>query len=147
MEHDIEKETKLKLILSAFEQLLGLKINFHKSELFCFGEPQGNVDQYAELFGCGQGQFPITYLGIPVHYRRPKNAEWKMVEERLQLRLSSWKGHLLSLGRRVVLINSVLTNMVLYMISFFQFLKGVLKRLDYFQSRFFWQGDSDKRKY
>ena len=57
------------------------------------------------------------------------------------------KGKLLSLGERLVLINSVLSNMVLYMISFFQFPKGVLHRLDYFQSRFFWQGDSEKKKY
>jgi hypothetical protein len=25
--------------------------------------------QYADLFGYGQGQFPIWYLGIPIHYR------------------------------------------------------------------------------
>jgi hypothetical protein len=36
--------------------------------------------------------------------------------------------------------------MVLYMISFFQLPKVVLKRLHYFRSRFFWQGDSEKRK-
>ena len=84
---------------------------------------------------------------IPIHYRRLTNAEWKIVEERLQLRLSSWKGKLLSLGGRLVRINSVLSNMVLYMISFFQLPKGVLKRLDYFRSRFFWQGDSEKKKY
>jgi hypothetical protein len=71
------------------------------------------------LFCCGQGQFPIRYLGIPIHYRRLTNAEWKMVEERLQLRLSIWKGKLLSLGGRLVLINSVLSNMVMYMVSFF----------------------------
>jgi hypothetical protein len=47
----------------------------------------------------------------------------------------------------LVLINSVLTNLVLYMISFFQLPKGVLHRLDYFRSRFFWQGDSEKKKY
>jgi hypothetical protein len=40
MEHDLEKAKNLKLILSAFEQLSGLKINFHKSELYCFGEAQ-----------------------------------------------------------------------------------------------------------
>jgi hypothetical protein len=33
------------------------------------------------------------------------------------------------------------------MISFFQLPRGVLKRLDYFRSRFFWQGDCEKRKY
>jgi hypothetical protein len=147
MEHDLDKARNLKLILSAFELLSGLKINFHKSELFCFGEAVDDADLYAELFGCGLGSFPISYLGIPIHHRRLTNAEWKHVEVRIQKRLSSWKGKLLSLGGRLVLINSVLTNMVLYMVSFFQLPKGILHRLDYYRSRFFWQGDSEKRKY
>ena len=119
MEHDLDKATNLKLILSAFEQLSGLKINFHKRKLFCFGKAQDAAAQHAEIFGCGQGQFTIMYLGIPIHYRKLTNAEWRHVEERLQARLASWKGKLLSLGGRLVLINSVLTNMVLYMIFFF----------------------------
>ena len=89
MERDLEKAASMKLILSAFEQLSGLKINFHKSELFCFGEARDAAAQYAEIFGCEQGQFPITYLGIPIHYRRLTNAEWAHVEERLQKRLAS----------------------------------------------------------
>jgi hypothetical protein len=148
MEHDIEKARNLKLILSAFEQFSGLKIHFRKSELFCFGKAQEEANLYADLFGCGQRQFPIRYLSIPIHYQRLTNAEWKLLEEKLQSRLSSWKVKLLSLGGRgrLVLINSVLSNMVLYMISFFQLRKGVLKRLDYFRSRFLWQGDSEKKK-
>src|SRR5438105_10454191 len=77
MNYDLEKAKNLKLILSAFEQLSGLKINFHKSELFCFGDAQHAAAHYAELFGCEQGQFPIRYLGIPIHYRRLTKAEWK----------------------------------------------------------------------
>jgi hypothetical protein len=53
MERDFEKARNLKLILSAFEQLSGLKINFHKSELYCFVEAQDDVSSYADLFGCG----------------------------------------------------------------------------------------------
>jgi hypothetical protein len=37
--------------------------------------------------------------------------------------------------------------MVLYIISFFQLPRGVLNRLNYFRSRVFWQGDSEKKKY
>jgi hypothetical protein len=62
MEHDLEKSQNLKLILVAFEQLSGLKINFHNSELFCFGEAQDSAALYAELFGCGQSQFPILFF-------------------------------------------------------------------------------------
>jgi hypothetical protein len=102
---------------------------------------------YAELFGCNQGEFPIRYLGIPIHFWRLTNTEWKTVEERLQLCLSSWKGKLLSIGGRLVLINLVMSNMVLYMLYFFLLPKGFLKRLDFFRSRFFWQGDNKKKKY
>jgi hypothetical protein len=40
MEHNLEQVANMKLLLCAFEQLSGLKINFHKSELFCYGEAQ-----------------------------------------------------------------------------------------------------------
>ena len=53
MEHDLEKAKNVKLILSAFEQLSGLKINFHKSDLYYFGEAQNEAHLYVELFGCG----------------------------------------------------------------------------------------------
>jgi hypothetical protein len=45
MEHDLEKEINLKLILLAFEHLVGLKINFYKSKLFYFGGAQDDRDQ------------------------------------------------------------------------------------------------------
>jgi hypothetical protein len=37
MEHDMDKALNMKLVLCIFERLSGLKINFHKSEFFCFG--------------------------------------------------------------------------------------------------------------
>jgi hypothetical protein len=50
MEHDIEKAQIMKLSLCAFEQLLGLKTNFHKSELYCFGEAHNDIDIYKRHF-------------------------------------------------------------------------------------------------
>ena len=38
MDHDLPKAVNMKLILCIFEQLSGLKINFDKSENFCFGK-------------------------------------------------------------------------------------------------------------
>jgi hypothetical protein len=38
MKHDLDQVVNMKLILSIFEQLSGLKINFHKSDIFCFGK-------------------------------------------------------------------------------------------------------------
>jgi hypothetical protein len=146
MMHNLEKARNLKLYLAALEQLLGPKINFHKSEMFGFSEAQDIASQYAGLFGCQKGQFPIWYLGIPIHYRRLIYFEWIINTERPLKRLSSWKSKL-ALEGRLVLINSVLTKMVLYMISFFLLPKGVFHKINYYRSRFFWQEDNEKKKY
>ena len=46
MEHDMETIINMKLFLCLFEQLSNLKINFHKSELFCFGCAKEEEDNY-----------------------------------------------------------------------------------------------------
>ena len=73
MEHDLEQAKNMKLLLSAFEQLSGLNINFHKSELFCYGEAKNFEQQYTQLFGCKTGQYPFKYLGIPMHHKKISN--------------------------------------------------------------------------
>jgi hypothetical protein len=55
MEHNLEKPLNMKLMLCPFEQLSGLKIIFHKSELFCFGKAADVHDKYKALFGCDIG--------------------------------------------------------------------------------------------
>jgi hypothetical protein len=144
MEHDLDHAKNLKLVLSTFEQLSGLKINFHKSELYCYGAAKNFEHDYARLFGCKTGNTPFKYLGIPMHHMKLSNKDWIIIEEKFQKKLSSWKGKLLSVGGRLVLINSVLA---MYMLSFFVLPKGVLRKLDYYRSRFYWQCDEHKKKY
>src|SRR6266498_5772006 len=82
-----------------------------------------------------------------MHHRKLRNSDWKHVEERFQKRLSCWKSKLLSVGGRLVLINSVLSSLPLFMLSFFEIPKEVLKRLDFYRSRVFWQREEHKKKY
>src|SRR4051812_28350914 len=79
MEHDLAKARNMKLVLCIFEQLSGLKINFNKSELFCFGSAKDAHDNYQQLFGCGLGSLPFRYLGIPIHHRKLTSKEWKCI--------------------------------------------------------------------
>jgi hypothetical protein len=128
----------MKLLLSDFEQLPGLKINFHKSEIFYFGQAKDYELQYEHLFGCKKRTYPFKYLVIPIHYRRLNNKDWTMIKEQIEKKLSSWKGKYLSVGGRLVLINSVLSSLPMFMLSFFfEIPKGVLEKIDYFRSRFF----------
>jgi hypothetical protein len=73
MDHDIEQTKNMNLLLCTFEQLSGLKINFHKSEIFCFGQAKECEYQYSQLFGCKVGSYPFRYLGIPMHFRKLNN--------------------------------------------------------------------------
>jgi hypothetical protein len=74
--------------------------------------------------------------------------EWSKVEERFQQKkLSCWKAKYLSYGGRLVLLNAVLSSLPMFMMSFFEIPKRVLKKLDHFRSRFFWQGSNKEYKY
>jgi uncharacterized protein YpuA (DUF1002 family) len=61
-----------------------------------------------------------------MHYKKLNNIDWKAHKQRIEKKLSSWKGKLLSVGGRLVLINSILTSMVMFMLSFFKVSRGVL---------------------
>lgn len=52
LDHDIERAKNMKLLLCVYEQLPGLKINFHQSDLFCYGEAKQNEDVHVSIFGC-----------------------------------------------------------------------------------------------
>jgi hypothetical protein len=131
MDHDLVKAENIKLIFLAFEQVSGLKINYRKSEVFCFGQARDEKPHYINLFGCKRGEFPFKYLGIPMHVRKLNNGDWKIIEDKFEKgipmhvrklnngnwkiiedkfekKFSSWKGKLMSMGGRLVLINSVL---------------------------------------
>ena len=87
MENDVEDDKNMKLLLCAFEQSSGLKINFHKSEMFCYGEARELERGYSQIFGCDMGTLPFKHSGRPMHHRKLRNSDWKTVEERFQKKI------------------------------------------------------------
>jgi hypothetical protein len=67
---DMEKAKNFKLLLCVFEELSGLKINFHKSDVFCFGDAKISKNVYSQLFECQIVAYPFKYLGILMHYKK-----------------------------------------------------------------------------
>lgn len=63
-----DKAKNLKTVLTCFEKVSGMKINYSKSELIPMGMSQEALVEYLEIFGCVEGKFPIKHLGIPLHY-------------------------------------------------------------------------------
>lgn len=147
LKDDIINARNLKFILCIFEQVSGLKINFHESEIYCMGEAVQRSEDYSEVFTCNVGSLPLTYLVIPVDVKRLSSSQWKPLKEKMDKKLSGWKGNLLSIGGRAVLVNACFSSVSLYMLFFLEAPEGVIKRRDQFRSRLLWQEYNGKKKY
>jgi hypothetical protein len=62
---DLEKARHLKLMLYLYELMLGLKINFTKSEIFVINGKEDTAVNYVVLFDCQISNFPMRYLVVP----------------------------------------------------------------------------------
>jgi hypothetical protein len=54
---------------------------------------------------------------------------------------------MLSLGGRLVLLNSILSSLPMFMLSFFELPKGGFEEVGLFRVTIFWQSDKHKKKY
>jgi hypothetical protein len=59
----------MKWTLTCFEQISGMKINYHKSELMAINLTPKELQPFLEIF-CVAGKFPMKYLGIPLHFKK-----------------------------------------------------------------------------
>jgi len=65
----------------------------------------------------------------------------------MKKKLDPWKGKHLSSRGRLILTNSSLTSLPMYMMGFYLLPKGIHDEMDKYRSNFFWQGASDDFKY
>jgi hypothetical protein len=63
-----------------------------------------------------------------MNYRKLSNKDWKLVEERIEKRLSSWKGKYLLVGGRLVSINLMLMSLLLFTMFFLKCQEVFLKK-------------------
>jgi hypothetical protein len=146
LKDDLDKARNQKLLLSVFEQMSDLKINFDKSEVLTIGGDNTTTVAYADIFTCQISMFSLKYLGVPISARRLRVIDWCKLEEKIEKKLDVWQGNCLSYGGRSVLINSSLFNTPIYHMSMFMVPKTVIKRMDKMGRKLFCQGGSLKKK-
>ncbi|PWA72043.1 RNA-directed DNA polymerase, eukaryota, Reverse transcriptase zinc-binding domain protein [Artemisia annua] len=71
---------------------------------------------------------------------------WNAVLLKFSSRLSSWKARLLSVGGRLTLIRSVLSNLPIYYMSLYPVPVAIRKKLEAMRNKFFIGGDPDEKK-
>jgi len=61
-----ENLLNIRLILSCYEAMFGMKINFDKSEVFTMGLSEEEQHETVRALNYKLGSFPMKYLGMPV---------------------------------------------------------------------------------
>lgn len=91
------------------------------------------------------GSLPFMHLGIPLIKGKPKYHYLKSTVDRIQSKLETWKGSLLSIIGRVQLVDFTITNMIEYSFHIYASLVGLLKQLTTMIKNFIWSGDGNHK--
>lgn len=100
--NDVSQITATKFILYCFEEMAGLKINYHKSEVFTIGLEESDTIGASQMLNCPIGHFPMKYLGLPISPEKVLNPDFDFLGQKLEKRLGNWgPGSLSHAGRAV----------------------------------------------
>jgi hypothetical protein len=102
---------------------------------------------YSNIFGCELGDWPIKYLRVPVCGTRLKVSDMEYLSDKLKKKLYGWVGYSSSIGGRFSLIQSSLSSTLIYHMSMYLLPLTNLEKLTKIIRKFFWEGNSEKKKY
>ncbi|KAK1277454.1 hypothetical protein QJS04_geneDACA016871 [Acorus gramineus] len=125
----------------------GLRINFHKNSMLGIHVDERKLAILAGIFGCRVQHFPTRLLGLPLHLGKLRKVDWNPLVDKLERRLEGWKGKILRIGGRLVLLQAVLSYLPVFFLSIFKVPEGILQKLEGIRCRFYSSGThGDSRK-
>jgi hypothetical protein len=138
-EASVENLWAIKAILRGFEMASGLKVNFWKSCLVGVNVTNDFLVMASDFLNCRLGSIPFKYLGLPVGANPRLSSTWKPMVDSIKRRLGSWGNKYISLGGRIVLINSVLNSLPVFFLSYLKLPVKVWKEVVKIQRNFLWE--------
>jgi hypothetical protein len=147
LENNIEKTSTLKWLLVCFEQMSGMKINYDKSDLLTIGMGEDETNDFAKLFCCKKSEFPIKYLGVPLHYSKLRRLDLQPIIDKIIKRIVGWRGRLLSYAGRVTLLRACLASIPIYLLSIVKFPRWAIDMINTHMGHFLWDNTEEKHRY
>ncbi|CAL9019822.1 unnamed protein product, partial [Prunus brigantina] len=137
----------MKRCLDKFCRASGQVVSFEKSQILC--SPNVPNSLAAEISGICES--PLTsnlgkYLGVPLIHSRLNKTTYRSVVDKVQQKLTAWKGKLLSLPGRTTLIQSVTASIPLYTMQTVRLPASTCKELDKINRNFLWGSSDDASK-
>jgi hypothetical protein len=136
----------IRMVLTCFEAVTGLRVNMLKREMVPVGEVS-DLARLAALLSYKIGSTPMNYLGMPLGALHKALSMWDPILEKIERRLAGWKKLYLSKGGRLTLLKSTLSSMPTYFMSLFPIPIKVARRIELLQRNFLWDGVGDSHSY
>jgi hypothetical protein len=137
----------LKIVLSLFERISGMRINFNKSEFIPMHLADEQVHDVAHILNCNIGTLPFVYLGVPLHVKILKREDIRPLVDKLVKKVAGWRGRLLAYSSRLTLIKSCLASIPVYLLSFIKFSKWAIKFLQTQMAHCLWNNSEECHRY
>ena len=126
-------------ILGVYESASSQKINPDKSSVFFSpNTPSATRDEILNSLGPMQDSQHKKYLGLPSLIGKSKTQVFVEIKEIVGKKLAGWKGKLLSIGGREVLVKAVAQAVPTYTMSCFQLPKSLCDDLERMMKNFWW---------
>lgn len=115
--------------LEKFHNFSSLEINKAKY-FFTIGALNGPRDTVTKsITGFKKSELPMIYLGCPLYKSKIVNMLFHNTFDKVNNKLSGWKGKLLSMGGKLILIQSVIHAMPSYLLALIQPTKAISRAL------------------
>ena len=107
----------LKWILTCFEKISIMRINYHKSARVPINIANEELGVIWRFFQCITSGFPIKYLEMPLHVDKLSREDLQILIDKILAGIAGWRGKLLSYLGKITLIRSYLASIPLYLLS------------------------------
>ncbi|KAM0878358.1 hypothetical protein ACQ4PT_034930 [Festuca glaucescens] len=132
-------------ILDCFGARSGLLVNYHKSSAAPIRCSPATLDAVAVDLPCPIEHLPCKYLGLPLSLGKPSKADLQAAVDKLAAKLPHWKARLLSKEGRLVYVQAVMSDSVVYQLLALDLDPWFYKAVDKLRRSFLWVGSSDAR--
>jgi hypothetical protein len=81
-----------------------MRINFHKCDIVPINVVAYNAQLFSQALSCKLGEFPMQYLGIPLHHSKLRKEDIQPVVDKILKRAAGWRGKLLNHATKLELV-------------------------------------------
>lgn len=137
---DEESLKQIMKVLMEHEQVSGQLINIEKSNFYVYHKVSTSfVNKVEQVTGSSRGKFPFKYLGCPIFHNKKRKEYYNDLIKKVKDKLQNWRDKLLSYEGKVVLIESVLQSIPIYLLSVVVPTKYTINEIYKIFARFFWR--------